>query len=407
MTSSFDTLISRISTDSVKWETIQSEHNPLHHIRTDLFQGPDAAIPMWIADMDFAAPRPVVQALVARARHGIYGYTERSQTYDQAVVNWMKNRHNWEIQPDWIVATPGVIPALAMLVRTFLQPGDKAIIQPPVYFPFYHVLRVNQIEIVENPLRYQDGRYTMDFDDLARKARDPHTRLLILCSPHNPVGRVWSREELTRLAQICLEHDLLVISDEIHADLSFVPFTSYGALGKEIARRAIICTAASKTFNLAGLAHSNIIIPDRTLRAQFKTYLAQNALPNTNLFGRLATEVAYTHGAAWLDDLLRYLSQTLDMVEDYVTRFLSPLRMIRPEGTYLVWLDGRALGMDPSSLQRFFVERARVYLEQGAIFGPGGEGFLRMNIAMPRKLVREALRRMRIALAESVASRGD
>lgn len=390
----FDRIINRAGTDSAKWETIQSESDPHIHVRTDRFSGANAALPMWIADMDFPAPKEVVDALATRAKHGIYGYTEQSDGYAASICDWMRARHNWPIQPEWIVTTPGVVPALAMLVRTFLKAGDKAIIQTPVYFPFYLVLEINEIEIVKNPLIYEDGRCRMDFDDLEQKARDPKTKMLILCSPHNPVGRVWTHAELTRLAEICRANDVMVISDEIHADLTFAPFTPFGNIDKN----AIVCTAASKTFNLAGLLTSNIILPVKEQREAFQKYLLSNALVDMSIFGQLATETAYRHGADWLDQLLVYLSGTLDYMEEYFAKHIPQIKMIRPEGTYLVWLDCRALGMDSADLIRFFLDHARVYLENGAIFGTGGEGFLRMNIATPRKVVEEALRRMREAV---------
>jgi cystathionine beta-lyase len=400
MKTNFDKIINRAGTNSSKWETIQSEGDADFHARTDRFFGENASIPMWIADMDFGAPKEVVDALTARAKHPIYGYTEQSTTYGRAVANWMKSRHGWDIQHEWIVSTPGVVPALAMLARTFLNAGEKTIIQPPVYYPFQMVLEDNDIEVVNNPLIFEDGNYRMDFDDLAQKARDPLTKMLILCSPHNPVGRVWTRDELTRLSDICRANDVLVVSDEIHADLVFKPFVPFGLLDEN----AIVCTAASKTFNLAGLATSNIIIPNPELRARFEKYLLGNALFNMSIFGRLATETAYTHGADWLDGLLDYLSGTLDFMEKYFARHIPQIRMIRPEGTYLVWLDCRALGLDSASLHRFFADRARVSLENGAIFGTGGEGFLRMNIATPRKVVKEALKRMKVAIENNVSA---
>ena len=398
----FDKETDRAGTHTAKWETIQSEVDAHIHVRTDRFLGPDRVLPMWIADMDFPSPKPVVDALTRRAKHGIYGYTEKSESYSNAVAYWIKTRHNWDIQPEWIVTTPGIVPALAMLARTFIKAGEKAIIQPPVYFPFRLVLEFNDIEVVNNPLIFEDGRYRMDFDDLAAKASDPKVKMLILCSPHNPVGRVWSRDELTRLAEICRANNVLVISDEIHGDLTFAghPFVSYGTLGDDFAQNAVIATAASKTFNLAGLSNSNIIIPNASLREKFEKYLLKNALLSTNLFGRIATEAAYAHGAEWLDQLLDYLSGTLDFMEEYFAKHIPQIRMIRPEGTYLVWLDCRALGLDSSSLHRFFLDRGRVYLENGSVFGTEGEGFLRMNIATPRKLVKEALRRMREAVQD-------
>jgi cystathionine beta-lyase len=396
MKTNFNKIINRAETDCAKWETVISETNSFVHERAGRFFGENASIPMWIADMDFAAPKEVVDALTARAKHGIYGYTETSLTYGPAVATWMKTRHKWDIQPEWIVTTPGIVPALAMLARAFIGPGEKVIIQPPVYYPFKSVLEFNEIEIAENQLLYENGRYQMDFDDLERKARDPQTKMLILCNPHNPVGLVWARDELSRVAEICRANDVLVISDEIHADLTFQPFTPFGTIDAN----AIVCTAASKTFNLAGLATSNIIIPNASLREKFQNYLLRHALVDTGIFGSLATETAYTHGAYWLDQLLAYLSGTLDYMEKYFAKHMPQIRMIRPEGTYLVWLDCRALGLDAAALHRFFSDRARVYLEQGAIFGTGGEGFLRMNIATPRKVVKEALGRMKEAMKD-------
>jgi cystathionine beta-lyase len=397
MKTNFDKIINRSNTDSIKWETLQTEDDSHAAVRTKRFTE-EGVIPMWVADMDFLAPQPVIDALIARARHGIYGYTTQSETYTRSVANWMKTRHGFEIEPEWIVTTSGVVPALAMLVRTFLKPGDKAIIQTPVYYPFHSVLEANQIGVVENPLINEDDQFRMDFDDLSAKARDPQTKMIILSSPHNPVGRVWRRDELVRLAEICRDHEVLVVSDEIHGDLTFTPFISYGTLAAEFVQKAIICTAASKTFNLAGMSTSNIIIPDKDLRAAFEKYMFSNGIFNANAFGRLATETAYDHGAEWLDQLLDHLTGTLDYMQKYFAKHIPQIKMIRPDGTYLVWLDCRALGMDSAALTRFFLNEARVYLENGAIFGTEGDGFLRMNIATPRKVVKEALRRMKEAV---------
>ncbi len=333
-----------------------------------------------------------------RAKHGIYGYSETSEGYATAVQEWMWSRHGWEIQPEWIVSTPGVVPALALLVRAHLKPGDKAIIQTPVYYPFFRVLEVNDIEVLRNPLILEDGKYRMDYEDLEAKARDSKAKMLILCSPHNPVGRVWKQEELTKLAEICRANEVLVAADEIHADLTFKSFVPYGTLGDEFTKNLVVCTAASKTFNLAGLGTSNIIIPNRELREKYAKYLYQNGIHDMGFFGRIATETAYTQGGEWLDQLLDYLSGTLDFMEKFFRKQIPRIKMIRPEGTYLVWLDCRALGMSSAELSRFFFDKARVYLENGAIFGADGEGFLRMNIATPRKLVKEVLARMQAAV---------
>lgn len=394
----FNKVTNRAGTDSTKWETIQSESSPYINDRTELFFGPERVIPMWVADMDFPAPKPVVDALTARAKHGIYGYSETSTRYQAAVQGWMWSRHGWEIQPQWIVTTPGVVSALTLLVRTFLKPGEEAIIQSPVYYPFFEVLEINDIGVVRNPLILEDGKYRMDYEDLEVKVRDPQVKMLILCNPHNPVGRVWRREELTRLAEICTANDLLVVSDEIHADLVFNSFTPFGTLGNDYTHNLVVCTAASKTFNLAGLGTSNIIIPDRKLRHKYAKYLYQNGVYDTGFFGRIATETAYTKGTEWLDQLLDYLDGTLSLMQKYFKKHIPKIQMLKPEGTYLVWLDCRAIGMTSAELSKFFLQKAGVYLENGAFFGPEGDGFLRMNIATPRKLVKEAMAGMKEAL---------
>jgi cystathionine beta-lyase len=356
---------------------------------------------MWIADMDFPCPQPVVEALVARAGHAIYGYTEKTAAYDAAVVNWMWRRQGWQVAPEWICVTPGVVPALNMLVRTFVAPGDKVLIQPPVYPPFFSAGRNNAAEMVTNPLVYQNGRYCMDFADLGAKARDPQVKLAILCSPHNPVGRVWTRQELARFGEICLDQDVLIVSDEIHADLIFPGgvFTPIAGIGADLAGRAIICTAPSKTFNLAGLQASNIIIPNPELRARFQKTLKSNGLFGIGAFGAVAVEAAYDHGEEWLDQVLDYLAGNLRYLETYISKHIPQLDVVRPEATYLVWLDCRRLGLGKEELKRFMLDEARVYLSEGFHFGPEGEGFERMNIACPRSILAEALERIKKAVS--------
>jgi cystathionine beta-lyase len=398
----FDQEVSRKGTNSIKWDYVQSESNITRLERTGRFFGRGRSIPMWIADMDFLAPKPVVDALVGRAKHGIFGYSEKPGTYYDAVVQWMGRRHKWKIDREWIVTTPGVVPALAMLVRTFVAPDEKVIIQPPVYYPFYLVAEFNEREIVKNPLIYEKGRYRIDFDDLESQARDPKARMLILCSPHNPVGRVWTKKELTRLGEICLQNNVLVVSDEIHGDLVYSGsrMTPFARINKAFAQHSITCTAPSKTFNLAGLSTSNLIIPDADLRKKFRNTLLENALLDVGIFGSIATEVAYQQGAEWLDQLLDYLEGNLDLMEDFIGKYIPRIKMIRPEGTYLVWLDCRGLGLDKDQLKHLMVKKARLYLDEGYIFGAEGEGFERMNIACPRRVLREALVRIRKAVDE-------
>jgi cystathionine beta-lyase len=395
----FDKEISRHGTHAVKWGLIQEGEDLSHWEHTDRFFGEDRILPMWIADMDFVSPAPVVEALIARAQHGIYGYTTPTASFYNAVVGWMKRRHGWGIAPEWICVTPGVVPALHMLVRTFVPPGDKVLIQPPVYHPFFHAIKNNDADLVANPLVYENGRYRMDFDDLEEKTRDPKVKMAILCSPHNPVGRVWTRDELARFGEICIRNNVLVVSDEIHGDLVYkgYVFTPFACLGEEYARNAIVCTAPSKTFNLAGLRTSNIIIPDDQLRARFQKTLRSNGLSGVDAFGVAALEAAYNHGEEWLDQVLDYIEGNLHFLEDYVSQHIPRIGVVRPEGTYLVWLDCRGLGLGKWELKRWMLNQARVFLDQGFIFGPEGEGFERMNIACPRSILVEALERIKNA----------
>ncbi len=396
----FDKEINRKGTNSIKWEYIVAEKGVFVVEKTDRFFGKDRALPMWIADLDFQSPKPVIEALTKRAQHGVYGYTHKPDSYFDALVNWMQKRHGWNIKREWISVAPGVVSALAMLVKSFVKPGEKIIIQPPVYRPFYMVAEFNKVKIVKNPLIYKDGRYEMDFDDLARKARDPKVKMLILCNPHNPIGRVWTKKELTRLGEICLKNNVLVVSDDIHGDLIYKgnTFTPFAKLDRKFAQISVTCTAPSKTFNLAGLSTSNIIIPDPELRVRFDWTLLSNGLLDAGIFGSLALETAYTQGADWLDQLMDYIKGNLDYLEEYLAKNIPQIKVVHPEGTYLVWLDCRALGLKQAQLQHLVVDNARVYVEQGTVFGAEGEGFIRMNIGCPRLIVKEAMLRLKNAI---------
>lgn len=396
----FDRELDRQGTNSVKWEFIQEGQRLAPWHRTDPSLGEDRILPMWVADMDFPCPAPVVQALVARAHHGIFGYTERTDSYFASIVEWMRARQGWEVSPEWIVTTPGVVPALNMLVRAFVAPGEKVLIQPPVYYPFYRAIEGNQAAIVRNPLVNANGRYHMDFDDLAVKLQDPLVRMVILCSPHNPVGRVWTRDELTRFGELCVERRVLVVSDEIHGDLVHAgnTFTPFAALGNDFCHNLIICTAPSKTFNIAGLQTSNILIPNESLRRRFAMTLLSNGLMGVNPFGLVALQAAYRQGADWLDQVIRYLGENLRFLEEYIQTRIPQISVVHPEGTYLVWLDCRRLGLDKQALQHLMLDVAKVYLDEGFIFGPEGEGYERMNIACPRSILAAALARIERAI---------
>jgi cysteine-S-conjugate beta-lyase len=399
----FDLEIDRSGTQSAKWGVIQDPDNPSRWHATDDYFGENRVLPLWVADMDFPAPQPVVDALVRRARHGIFGYTIRTDSYDEAVVDWMRRRHGWQIQPEWIVSTPGVVPAINYMVRTFTRPGEKVLVQRPVYYPFFNAIENNGAAIVSNNLVLDNGRYRMDFEDFEKKATDPSVTLFILCSPHNPVGRVWRSDELTRIGQICLKHGVLVVADEIHGDLIYngVTFTPFAAISEALAHTAIVCTAPSKTFNLAGLHTSNIIISNPGLRARYQGTLNSCGMGKwANPFGVVACETAYREGADWLSQVMAYIEDNLNYLQAFIAGNIPGIRVIRPEGTYLVWLDCRGLGLDKWALKRLMLEKARIFGDEGFIFGPEGDGFERINIACPRAILQEALARMRLALSD-------
>ena len=406
MNYNFDAEVSRRDTNSVKWEFMKgSEDRPqLQHTHRSF--GKNRILPMWVADMDFISPRSVVDALTARAKHGIYGYTAPTQDFYQSVVRWMQRRHDWKIAPEWICITPGVVPALNMLVRAFVSPGDRVLIQPPVYHPFYRAIENNNAELALNPLVYEDGRYRMDIEDLEAKCSDPKVKMAILCNPHNPVGRVWTREELIQFGEICIDHGLLVVSDEIHGDLIYKGhiFTPFANANDSFSQNSIICTSPSKTFNLAGLQTSCIVISDEDLRSSFEKVLQSNGLSGISTFGVVAAQAAYDHGEEWLVQLLEYIEDNLKYLEQYIAEHIPQLTVVRPEGTYLVWLDCHRLRLGKWELKQFMLEEAKVYLDEGFIFGPEGEGFERINIACPRAILVEALDRIRQAVGKLSSS---
>lgn len=398
----FDAEVDRSDTNSMKWEFKQSEEDLMKWEQTQQFFGENRVLPMWVADMDFKCPQPVVDALVERAQHGIFGYTGLTQAFYQSVVKWMQKRHGWEIDPEWVCITHGVVPALNLLVQSYVSSGEGVLIQPPIYYPFYGAIQNNGAELVLNPLIYENGRYRMDLADLEAKCRDPKVKLAILCSPHNPVGRVWTREELVRFGEICTDNDVLVISDEIHGDLIYKGhnFTPFAKISERFTENSVTCIAPSKTFNLAGLQTSCIIIPDRDHRSRFERVLQRNGIFAVGSFGAVALQAAYDHGEEWLEQLLDYLQGNLDYLERYVAEYIPQLSVIRPEGTYLVWLDCRRLQLSNEELSKLMMKDARVYLDEGFIFGPGGDGFQRMNIACPRSILVEALDRIRVAVGK-------
>ena len=384
----FTKTIERHGTGSRKWDA------------TGAVFGNSAVLPLWIADMDFASPPAVVQRLTERVRHPIYGYNTQEAGLYQAFMDWVKIRHNWEIEKEWIVLTPGVVPAISMSILALSDPGDGVIIQTPVYPPFFDSIRDNERRIVENPLLLSNGRYEIDFADLEQKLADPHNKLLLLCSPHNPVGRVWTREELAQVHALCRKYDVDVLSDEIHSDLIFSghKHTVFASLGDPVVKESLTFMAASKTFNIAGLNLSFVVVPCSQRRAKIESWLTRLHLRRNNLFGVVTTEAAYRDGEAWLTELLKYLEGNAETLTGFVQTRLPGIKVEKPEGTYLAWLDFRALIPEAGALRKFLVHQAEVGFNSGADFGKVGEGFARVNFATQRSVLLEALTRIETAL---------
>jgi cystathionine beta-lyase len=400
MTFKFDEEVYREGMYSMKWEFLWDGNVITYGDHAHKKHGENRLLPMWVADMDFQAPPAVIEALTERAQYGVFGYAKATDALYSSIVGWAKRRHGWPIEKEWITIAPGVVPSLHLLVRALVQPGEKVLIQRPVYFPFTAAVERNNCVVVSNSLLYEDGRYHIDFDDLAEKTADPDLKLAILCSPHNPVGRVWTREELIRFGEICLENDVLVISDEIHGDL-IMPgqtFTPFASICEEFANWSITCIAPSKTFNLAGLKTSVAIIADESLRQTFNDALLDAGLFGTNVLGLVALEAAYNHGEAWLEAVIQYIYANYEYMESYLAECIPQIKPAPLEGTYLAWWDCRDLGLSFEELKALFRDKARIFIEEGEIFGPEGAGFQRVNIACHRPILVEALERIRTAI---------
>ena len=384
----FTTLRPRIAVGSSKWGAMQKLRQGL----------PPEVIPLSVADMEFVNPPEIAEHLSHYLETMILGYTQPTDSYYAALSDWMARRHNWKIDREWVVPSPGVVPALCHMVQAYTEPGDKVIVFPPVYYPFYSAIRENGRQVLECPLLEKDGHYEMDFDRFAQVAEEG--KVLLFSSPHNPVGRVWSREELEKLSAICLEKGVLVLSDEIHFDLILGerPHTVFAALSETAAQNCVICTAPSKTFNLAGLQTANIIIPNKELREKLLAVRNRLGIHGCNMLGYQACETAYRECESWLEQLLAVLRENRALVETYARAFLPGVKPVELEGTYLQWLDCRALGMDAKALEKFMQEEALWFTDEGYIFGTGGEGFERINLACPTWVLRKALDRLRDAL---------
>lgn len=380
----FDEIHNRVGSSSMKWDRRQTVF------------GTDDVLPLWVADMDFKAPDAVNDVLKARAEHGIYGYTFFEDDTYAAVKGWLGTRHGWDIQKDWLTFSPGVITSLHLAIQLFTDVDDKIVIQTPVYTPFFNLVKGGKRTLVENELIYENGTYRMDLADLELSFKDG-ARAMIFCSPHNPVGRVWSRDELDGLAALCKKYDVLILSDEIHADLVFDPnkHITLASLSDDMAARTITMMSATKTFNLAGLQSSYMVVPDQAKRIKLQNELNLLGFSMLNTFGTIAIEAVYRYGTEWLDELMEVLAENRQYVIDELEGGTQgKLKVIRSEGTYLLWVDCSALGLDAKALQQFMIEKARVGLNAGAAYGKPGEAFMRINIACPMATLKEAMERI-------------
>lgn len=379
----FDEVVDRRNTESVKWDMLNATFDT------------DDVLPMWVADMDFPIPQEIVDAVSGRAKHPVYGYTQRGRSYYETIRYWLKTKHNWDIKKEWLASTPGVVSAIAIAVNAFTEPGDKVLVQPPVYHPFYTSIEGNGRKLVTNPLKNNDGFYTMDFEDMEEKLKNG-VKMFVLCSPHNPVGRVWNKDELTKVSELCLKYNVLMISDEIHSDLVYggCEHISAAAISEDIALNTITCMAPSKTFNIAGLCTSYVIIPDEKKHEQFDKKVESLGIGTGNVFGITALEEAYLSGEEWLTEILQYLDCNADYLTDFINRRINGIKVRKPQGTYLAWLDCRDLGLSNEKLKNFFVYKAKVGLNEGIMFGPEGEGFFRLNFGCPRSILKEGLERI-------------
>jgi cysteine-S-conjugate beta-lyase len=384
----FDEIVDRSNTNCEKYDN-----------RKRIF-GKEDLIPLWVADTDFKTPDFIVEAVKKRAEHEIYGYPIKPDSFYNSIQNWLYNQHQWSVEKDWILYSPNVVIGLASTILSMTEPGDKIIVQPPVYFPFFHVVEGNGRIMTENPLKLENGRYYFDFDDLKSKI-DKQTKMLLLCNPHNPGGRVWKKEELEELAQICIENEIIVVSDEIHSDLilhgnKHVPFAT---LSESASKICVTTSSASKTFNIAGLSSAYLIISDKNLRQKYNRFMQATHISSGNFFGLVATEAAYTYGADWLKQLLGYLEDNYRFLEDFLRNNLPLVKPMKPDSTYLVWIDLSGLNFSAEVAFQKMID-AGVGLSPGNLFGAGGQNFVRLNMGCPLSVLKEGLERIKAALSD-------
>lgn len=387
MSFNFNKIIDRTNNFSAKWSEMNKNF------------GTNDLLPMWVADMDFLTAPCIMEALKDRLEQGIFGYTTRPSSYNESIVNWLDNRFSWKIKKEWLMFSPAVITSISLLIQNLTQKNDKIMIQEPVYSPFHNIVELNERDLVISPLiKLDDGSYIMDYEDIEAKIKD--VKIFILCNPHNPVGRVWTREELTRLGQICLKHNVIVISDEIHSDIilknhKHIPFAS---ISKEFCKNTITCMAPTKTFNLAGLQSSFLVMSNPYYYEVMDRAFSTLDIKRNNAFSLVATEAAYNYGEDWLDELIKYIEDNVDFAIEYIKTNIPKLKVKKPEGTYLLWVDFNSLNVDEKDLKDALINKGKVALNSGSSFGIGGDGYYRINLACPRAMVLEALKRIEFAI---------
>lgn len=389
MTFNFDRIIERKGSSCIKYDG------------TEKFLGAADVLPMWVADMDFLTPEYITEAIIKRANHGIFGYPLREENYFTSLMEWLQRRHQWKVEREWISFCPGVVPAVNLAVLAYTEPGDMIITQPPVYFPFFTAVTDHKRTLVYNKLVMNNGRLCMDFGNLESLAKNG-AKMLILSNPHNPGGSVWTHSELIQMAEICLKYNVLIVSDEIHCDLVYEQYKHIpvAGLSHDISMQTITTVAPSKTFNLSGFSTSSVIIENDSLRRKFNAQLDHLHIGGGNIFGNIASEAAYQHGDEYVDELMKYLAGNIEVLEDFALKYLPEIKVIKPESTFLVWLDCSAMELSDEALNQFFLTKAKVGFNPGIMFGPGGKGFMRMNIGCPRATLVKALEQIKEAFAQ-------
>lgn len=383
----FDEIIDRKDSNSIKWNIPKMEY------------GQDDILPMWVADMDFKVADEILEALKEPIDHGVIGYNLIPDSFYESIIDWLYDKYKWKVEKEWISFIPGIVPGISVATNEFTEENDEMLIQPPVYHPFYRVAENNNRKIVENPLKVNGEKYEMDFQDMKDKITK-ETKLAILCSPHNPVGRVWTKEELEEFSKICIENDILIVSDEIHSDLIYKGYrhTPTAAISEEIAMNTITFMAPSKTFNIPGLFASVAIIPNKNIRDKFNNKLGQIELTHANTFSVAGFTAAYNHGKQWLEEAMEYMEENADYAVEYINENIKGVKTYKPEGTYLLWLDFNELGKTPEEINDLLIYKGKVMLNNGEMFGLGGEGFFRLNIGCPRETLEEGLNRIKRAV---------